>query len=407
MVGRPPLPIGTHGKITVYPYGSSFRAFCKVRDDDGHVRRVSASGKTEPAAERNLKKRINERVQHITGSLITSNTRVEKVAEILLARLELEVEAEDTSPNTLRTYTSNINNHIIPSLGQYRMRECIVPYMARFLEDTNTKHSYSVAKTSRAVLSAIFELAVRDGALDANPIKEVGDLHGARSKPAKALTQEQRVELLQKLDEDERAVKLDLPDLCRFMIGTGVRIAEAIAPMWDSIDMIAASAEMGPNIVRKKGVGLIRWHGKSAAALRTLPLPVFLVLVLAARRPGGENIGDLPVFPALRGKRKGWGWRDPTNVGNAFRDALDRAGFGWVTPHVFRKTAALIWDEGGMSARQIADLLGHAKVSLTQDTYMARKIVNPEAAALLDKALSVQPPDDGNTPERSQPIADI
>lgn len=64
-------------------------------------------------------------------------------------------------------------------------------------------------------------------------------------------------------------------------------------------------------------------------------------------------------------------------------DALD-----WITSHTFRKTTATILDDAGQSARQIADQLGHARPSLTQDVYMGRRSKNPAAEAALDAALA-------------------
>ena len=43
------------------------------------------------------------------------------------------------------------------------------------------------------------------------------------------------------------------------------------------------------------------------------------------------------------------------------RTARGTAGFTWVTSHVFRKTCATILDEAGLSARAVADQLGHAR----------------------------------------------
>jgi len=43
-------------------------------------------------------------------------------------------------------------------------------------------------------------------------------------------------------------------------------------------------------------------------------------------------------------------------------------------------------DEAGLSARAIADQLGHARPSMTQDVYMARKVFNPATAAALEAA---------------------
>nr|WP_246066217.1 tyrosine-type recombinase/integrase [Geodermatophilus aquaeductus] len=67
------------------------------------------------------------------------------------------------------------------------------------------------------------------------------------------------------------------------------------------------------------------------------------------------------------------------------RRALDRAGFAWVTSHVFRTTVATRLDEAGLSARQIADHLGHTRPSLTQDVYLGHGVASPEAAAALQR----------------------
>jgi len=90
---------------------------------------------------------------------------------------------------------------------------------------------------------------------------------------------------------------------------------------------------------------------------------------------------DEPVFPDTEG-----GWRDPSNTSRALREARGSEGFSWVTTHVFRKTAATILDDAGFSARVVADQLGHSRPSMTQDVYLGRKVVSPQAAAALDHA---------------------
>lgn len=49
-------------------------------------------------------------------------------------------------------------------------------------------------------------------------------------------------------------------------------------------------------------------------------------------------------------------------------------------PHVFRKTAISEWKRMGLMDLHIADLAGHAKVSMTQDVYFDRNRIHPEAA---------------------------
>ena len=70
----------------------------------------------------------------------------------------------------------------------------------------------------------------------------------------------------------------------------------------------------------------------------------------------------------------------------------DADALAWITSHTFRKTNAAILDDAGLSARQIADQLGHARPSLTMDVYMGRGDTTRAAAVALERAL----PTDGS-----------
>jgi integrase len=63
----------------------------------------------------------------------------------------------------------------------------------------------------------------------------------------------------------------------------------------------------------------------------------------------------------------------------------------WVTAHSFRKTLATILDEAGLSSRLVADQLGHARPSMTQDVYLGRKLVSPRVAEALEAVLGEPP----------------
>ena len=66
------------------------------------------------------------------------------------------------------------------------------------------------------------------------------------------------------------------------------------------------------------------------------------------------------------------------------RTIFAAVGYPWVNSHVYRKTVAAVMDAGGLSARQAADQLGHAKVSMTQDNYFGRKVARTGAAGVLE-----------------------
>ena len=157
------------------------------------------------------------------------------------------------------------------------------------------------------------------------------------------------------------------------MLGTGVRIGEALALAWDLVDLDVAEVTIAYTLIRVKGQGLMRKSTKTDNGMRTIPLSPLLVAMLRRRR---RTIGQTPVFPAELG-----GWRDPYNIQRDLRNA--RGEFAWVSFHTFRKTAATVLDEAGLSARDIANILGHSRISMTQDTYLGRGAVDQRAAEVL------------------------
>jgi integrase len=224
--------------------------------------------------------------------------------------------------------------------------------------------------------------AARHGAIPTNPVRDIGRLPGSRrGVKARSLTLAECRRWIAQLEAEPVAVRRDLPDLTRWFLATGVRIGEAIAIDWTAIDMERAVVEIDYKIIRVKGAGLQRIRRtKSDAGHRTLPLPLFATRVLERRLAASSVTG--PLFPDAIG-----GWRDPTNLSRELREARGNGEFVWVTSHVFRKTCATLLDEGELSERQIADQLGHAKVSMTQDNYLGRRLTSRRTAQTLDKAL--------------------
>ena len=75
--------------------------------------------------------------------------------------------------------------------------------------------------------------------------------------------------------------------------------------------------------------------------------------------------------------------RDPSNTTNDVSELLTAAGHPWATAHTFRHTVATLPDLAGLSAREIADHLGHKRASMTQDVYMSSRTVSERAGELL------------------------
>lgn len=382
------MPLGTWGLIRTYPVGDDgkgkprrVRAMADYRDFDGVVRRVEASGKTATAATQNLRQKLQNRTLAGHHGELTGMTRFTTAADLWLEKLDALVADEQRSPSTVETYRRQLKNHVRPALGEVRLGEISTPLVDKVIGRIKVDVSAATAKTCRSVISGVMGLAARYGAIVTNPVREIERIEGRPKQPPRALTNQERVQLLEKLQADDTAVRRDLPDLVFFMLATGCRIGEALAVMWSEVDFKVGTVQITSTIIRVKGEGLLRKKTKSAAGERTLTLPASAVAVLRRRFMTGARL-DQPVFPSVTGT-----FRDASNVRRELRDARGGETLAWITSHNFRKTAATILDEAALSARLVADQLGHARASMTQDVYLGRRAVDSQAARALDDAL--------------------
>lgn len=378
-MARPPLPIGTYGSISTEKIGGGFRASTRFRDHDGVTRKVERNGTTPAAAKNRLREHLRDRAQQGPRDGLNGDSRFRVAATEWIEGVDRLVVQGQRSPNTAQLYRLNLDTHVLPALAELRLREVTVPRLDRFVQTVQLHKGSATAKIARTVVSGVLGLAVRHGAIPSNPVRDVGRIVSTPARQPRALTPDERHEWVARLHGDRDAVRKDLPDLCEWMLGTGVRIGEALSVSWEEVDLADGTVEIDHTLIRIKGVGLIRKTTKSSAGERTLRLPAFALSMLRRRKLAAGGRG--PVFPDSAG-----GWRDPSNTSRDLRNARGSAEFAWVTSHVFRKTAATEMDRAGLSARQIADQLGHAKVSMTQDRYLGRRAVDRQASDALDRA---------------------
>lgn len=386
MAGRPAMRIGERGKITrKYLGGGVWMARCRYRDTDGVVRIVERRGPADEndhhgkLAEDLLIEALMQRRPPTGANEISLDTLVMSLVDQHLTRL-----AEDgRAIRTMDTYRYDAKK-LGKFLGGVRVGEATPARLDAALRSMKSTHGATMARRSRTLLRGGMQLAVLNNVLGANPVRDVQMIKSARPpQGATALTADGLADLLDRLRASESCRKSDLVDPITLLIATGLRRSELLALWWTDFDAEAATVAVSAKVVRKRGAGLIRVdETKTAAGLRTIPLPAFAVEGLTARR-GLPFLGQQRmIFPSSAGTL-----RDPDNFNKQWREARADLGVPDVTSHSFRKTVATLIDDAGLSARIGADHLGHAKVSMTQDRYMSRGRVHPEVATVLDRAV--------------------
>lgn len=436
-MGRPPLAPGTYGEISArYLTPQTAKARARYRDYDGKVRTVARFGQTEAAAKRALKDALVNFQRAGGAGAITGSTTVSDLADLWLARA-LKDNGDPWATNTADTYRFIVENQVRPALGGIRLSELSLLVVNRALRKVKDANGSGAAKTMKSALSGMCKLAISEEAMESNPIRDAISMGRGKAdrKTVRALTVAEADDMCDRLRADIRAVELDLPDLVEFMLGTAMRIGEACAvghadcpgqDPHDSLDLEAGTVEVNATLIRVAKAGLTVQHRtKTEAGWRVLALPPFAVAMIRRRR--GERRLQAPngvVFGAPKAKT----YRDPSNTAGDLREVLDRLGcaacdgrgwhealktvkqrakppkpytdedghrwndpcdgdppFAWVTSHTFRKTALTRLDEAGLSARERADVAGHARPSMTDDVYTGRGVVSTAAARILDR----------------------
>jgi integrase len=394
--GRPPLPIGTAGSIRFERHGpKSVRARCRYRDTDGVTRDVEAWGTSQQDARGNLNEKLKLRKRTATAQDIGPDSYVKDVVALWLAKLDERVKAGKRSPGTARTYRVYIESAVLPRLGELRVREVTVSRVDAVIQHVAKENGPSAASTTRSVISGIMSLAARYDAIDANPTREAEAVDAPAKKPARALSLDEVGLMRGKIRNDRKSRERDLPDFVDMLLATGVRIGEVCAIRWDDLNLVERTVDIRGVVVRVKGEGLIiKDYENSKTKHRTLVLPRWAVAMLLNRQVSRMPNKWTVVFTSPRGLL-----RDPSNTNADLREVLDKVvkddegnvvypAMPEVTSHVLgRKTVLTLMDKAGLPASAAADQAGHSKVSMTQDNYFARKVLDTGAADVLDAAL--------------------
>ena len=383
-MSRPPLPIGTWGKIRREQLGAGhWRARASFRDYDGQTREVEAHEATGAKAENKLREMLRDRATP-NSSEITANTLMTALAELWFDEITGQ---EELSAQTLDRYRSCFEQAIRKPLGKLRIHEATVGRLDKFFK-TLAKVHRAQARNAKVVLKQMLAMAVRHGAITTNPIRDIASLP-SRRRIVVALGTDDLETVRAAIRRWQEPVPgksgphhtSDLADIVDLLLATGARIGEILAIRWQDLNLNSPTATLtiSGTLVYVKGKGLFRqdWT-KTDAGFRIIILPQFATRVLQRRRQTKITNSLDAVFATRKGT-----WLSPNNVRRQWRQARADTGLEWVTPHTFRKTVATLLDKEGKTEAATLQL-GHSNEDVTKEYYIAKAAIAPDVTDVLN-----------------------
>jgi integrase len=348
----------------IYRQANGKYAVCVMVDGRARFRTLEAASLRDARRQR----QALQTVSGICELPLSPRLTFAEVADRWLAEFEAKVAAGARRERTLDLYRSQLRRHLLPRLGRRRLQTITPDDVVALLRELQSEDlSPWTIKGILGTLSCVLSYALRRGYIGSHPFGRLERDERPHPPPSKqrVLSQRELARLLRSCPKRYRPLLATGAD-------TGMRLSELLALSWDDVDFAAGVIHVRHQLARaRRGVRPHRVPPKTRASLRQIPLLPQLANVLREhKRRSRFAAGSDYVFATGRGTPFLHHNVSKRVLRRAARDAgLDqrkrRLRF-----HDLRHTFAshLIIDIR-LDVAQVSRILGHARTSMTLDTY--------------------------------------
>ena len=263
-------------------------------------------------------------------------------------------------PTTYAAHNYVFKNHIIPGLGDILLSELTSEIIGEFLEERRRFGNHRPGdsglgeETMRHIhrlLQQCLDQAIRDGLISENPAKA---FHYRKSTTVKANIMTP-LEMEDYLDAAERLGYLPM-----FMLAltTGLRQSELIALKWSDLDIESRTLTIAENraVVRRELVE----YGSQTRSIRLTPEVVDLLIMEHSKHPSSPLMF---MHPATQRPYS------PQMVRRMHDEIIKAAGIDHIRYVDLRHTCAILALKNGMDTKELAQMLGHYRPTITRQNY--------------------------------------
>lgn len=260
----------------------------------------------------------------------------------------------EISGKTMATYVSQLNVHILPTLGESSLTSISNADVRAWLADLiDIGVGSTTLRQSLRLLRAILEDALNAGLCSHNATKGVSIAKQVKKK-AKALTPEQVKALAAECGKYGNLIEL--------LAATGLRINEALALQVGDVDFDGAKLHVSRTWTMtasgKKILGATKSREDRSISLSGQ------MLVLLKPLTSSKSKSDF-IFTGANGDALDYGYFRRAY----FTRAVKNLGLDEVTIHWLRHTCASMLIRIGAPITTISEILGHSSIKITLETY--------------------------------------
>ncbi|MHB9019381.1 MAG: tyrosine-type recombinase/integrase [Minisyncoccota bacterium] len=296
------------------------------------------------------------------------NGDASKITLAALADEWLAHQRQHCKLSTQEGYARDLNNHILPQLGQMKLADLrpldVKDFLHRLAEGTYARSNKRQANTFQrsprtankilAPLNAMLEYAVQMGYIVYNPALSIKRLP-QHKREVQCLTAAEAGELLAACEKEQDRVMLAT------LLGTGIRRGELLGLQWGDIDWIRCQVKVRRAFTEEGRVDTPKTH-----QIRDVALPEWTKEVLVG-------------YYQTQGTPQPTEWLFPGKDGLpvtgtylyhlVFKPACKRAGIEGLSLHGLRHSYATILLDAGADVQSVSRLLGHANINTTGAFY--------------------------------------
>jgi integrase len=294
-----------------------------------------------------------------------------------------DVVVQRNRPSTAESYQFYVRKYISPALGKHQLAKLTPQQVQHFL---NEQHASGLAPRTvqymRAILRRALNQALRWELVSRN-VAVLADPPSGRSPDMQPLT----IEHARAFMAAARGHRYE--HLYEFLLGTGLRIGEALALRWSDVNLDDGIITVRHALERLRGRPWRLAVPKSESGKRLVPLIGPTADALRAQRTRTLELRlaastawqDLDfVFPTAVGTPD-----DQANVYHQFKKLLREAGLPTTyRVHDLRHSTATYLLAAGVPDRLVMGIMGHSQLSMTMRYQHVLPSMLEEAAARLE-----------------------